>query len=288
MQALNKILEQNSNNTKAEGSSYIFQWSPDLSTEEILNIGVGFRDIRSGEFDVKILDYFERIQCLYGQGALFNLQLACNVAEQLISQSNLSDFIQLTPQIRFKKRGYAQGESIDKVLMSLYEDLIPLGAEIRKKVSNKFSSISTDKLYLSLKSELKKKLDLSYSLHVPDSPYTSINYMGKEHQVYLPYDRENGVATLVSTVYSDIQRVKGNLFDSYKHIDIARSKTNKKENAVFILLPDDTLKGTTQIDIENQVDEFTWLLNQHKIKVESNVNVCNLANDIANWCTNAA
>jgi hypothetical protein len=112
--------------------------------------------------------------------------------------------------------------------------------------------------------------------------------LGKAHDIYLPFQREDGVATLVSTVYSDIQRVKGNLFDGYRHIDIARTKANKNDNAVFILLPDAGLKKSTQIDIENQVDDFAWLLQQHKIKVEANVNKSNLATDIANWCTHAA
>lgn len=285
MKTLNDILNSTSRTTYVSGNWYQFQWIPDITTGESLNIGVGFKE-RSGEFSVQMLDYYERINCFYGKEMQFQLELACNVARELVFKKELTDSYNLTPQIKLTKKGFAQGKNASEVLVILYKNTVPLGKKVRKPATNRFSSTSRDAVYNSLKEKLKMNLDVTYSLHVPENPYKTVSEGNVIHNLFLPYTKTNGIATLVSTAYSDVQRVKCNLFDGYRDIDIASNHLKTKGNAVFLMLPDDSLKPETQLEIENELDKFIWLLKPHNFHVGSHVEVDSLADEIAEWCQN--
>lgn len=283
MKKLNDILNSTPRVTSVSGSWYQFQWTPDISTGEKLNIGVGFKE-QSGEFSVQMLDYYERINCFYGKGMQFQLELACNVARELVFKKELTNSYNLTPQITLKKIGFAQGKDVTEVLSNLYKNTIPLGKKVRKTPKNRFIPTSRDSVYNSIKEKLKANLDIAYSLHVPENPYLTINEGKIIHNLFLPYKKNNGIATLVSTAYSDIQRVKCNLFDGYRDIGLGSNHLKTNNNAVFFILPDDSLKKETQIEIENELDKFIWLLKPHNFHVGPHVEINSLADDISNWC----
>ncbi|MDN7126463.1 hypothetical protein J6J08_03610 [Pseudidiomarina sp. 1APR75-33.1] len=287
MKSLDEILEASTRQENVTGDWYQFQWSPDISTGELLNIGVGFKDL-SGNLDILMLDYFERISCLYGKDMEFQLELACNVARELAFSHTVSDSVLLTPQIKLTKKGFAQGRTSSEVLDNLYKNTVSLGRKIRKGNKNRFSPVSRDTAYASLKDKLKEKLGIEYAKHVPDDPFEKITDHGVSHNLFLPYKKKNGVATLISTAYSDVQRVKCNLFDGYRDIDIAANLKKIDANAIFLVLPDDTLKQETQIEIENEIDKFIWLLKPHNLYVESDVDTDHLATEISSWCHEAA
>ncbi|MCL1148071.1 hypothetical protein L2747_18875 [Shewanella marinintestina] len=287
MKTLDDILNSTTRTTNVSGNWYQFQWTPDITTGEKLNIGVGFRD-KSGEFGVLMLDYYERINCFYGQEMQFQLELACNVARELVFRKELNDSNELTPQIHLVKKGFAQGKNTTDILNNLYKNTISLGKKVRKVSSNRFSSTSRDAVYITLKEKLKLNLGIDYSYHVPENPYQTVSEDNIINNLYLPYKKQHGVATLVSTAYADIQRVKCNLFDGYRDIDIASNQINTKENAIFLMLPDESLKRETQIEIENELEKFIWLLKPHNFHVGSHVNTEGLAEEITEWCQSAA
>ncbi len=287
MKSLNDILNSTTRTTNTSGNWYQFQWTPDITTGESLNIGVGFKE-QSGEFSLLMLDYYERINCFYGKDMQFQLELACNVARELVFKKDLSETSKLTPQIQLIKKGFAQGKNTSDILNNLYKNTVPLGKKVRKVATNRFSSTSRDAVYNSLKESLKLNLELDYSFHVPENPYKTISEDNVIQNLFLPYKKEDGVATLVSTAYSDIQRVKCNLFDGYRDIDIASNQLNTKQNAVFLMLPDNNLKRETQIEIENELDKFIWLLKPHKFHVGSHVSTTDLADEITEWCNKVA
>jgi len=283
MKTLNDILNSTTRATSVSGNWYQFQWTPDITTGETLNIGVGFKE-QSSEFSVQMLDYYDRINCFYGKEMQFQLELACNVARELALKKNLTDLSKLTPQIRLTKKGFAQGKNTSEILKNLYKNTVPLGKKVRKVATSRFSSTSRDTVYNSLKDKLKLKLDIDYSFHVPANPYQTVSDSNVINNLFLPYKKKNGVATLVSSAYSDIQRVKCNLFDGYRDVDIASNHLNTKGNAVFLMLPDDSLKRETKIEIENELDKFIWLLKPHNFYVGSHVNMDTLADEITEWC----
>lgn len=287
MKKLNDILNSTHRIKNTSGCWYQVQWSPDITAGELLNIGVGFKD-SNGDFSMLMLDYYERINCLYGKDMQFQLELACNVAREIILSKNISDSIQLTPNIAINKKGFAQGKSTTDILKTLYDNTISLSKKIRKPSNSRFSSTSRDVLYNALNSRLKLNLDVDFSTHVPTNPYQTISEGNLVHNLFLPYKKNNGVATLVSTAYSDIHRVKCNLFDGYRDIDIASNHLKTKQNAIFLRLPDDSLKKETQFEIENELDKFIWLLKPHNFYVGSHVNEESLADEISEWCRRVA
>jgi hypothetical protein len=282
MDRLDQILANKRASPSVQGEWYAIQWTPDISSKETLNIGVAYKD-SLGEVSVKMLDYYERIACLYSKDMIFQLELACEVSRSLILNNGIVD--NLTHQIKCENRGFAQGKNSSDVLDQLYNSVITLGKRVRSLQPRSFSSISRDSLYNNLKNLLKQNLDLDYAKHVPENPYEII---ANQHEIYLPYRKHDGVATLATAAYSDVQRVKCNLFEGYRDLDVATQYHRPKNSAIFLLLPGDGLNKDKQNEIDNELDKFTWHLNQHNIKVNSHISQESLAEDISNWCLSAA
>ncbi|WP_339349884.1 hypothetical protein [uncultured Alteromonas sp.] len=286
MNTLNELLSKEKISGQAEGESYVIQWTPDVYARETLNIGICFKNMATGEFSLKLLNYFERIHCLYGKEAEFNLKLACEVAGELLEKRSRQNNGNLTDQIRCVKTGYAQGSSTKEILAKLFFDLVPLGRVPKKASTKRFNATTRDSLYKSLIPTLKETLDIEFSKYVPENPHQSISLPMGKRDVYVPFKKRTGIATLVSTSYSDVQKVKCNLFEGYQDIEMAASALPRDNNAVFILMPTSASQLETEVlhKIENQIDEFVWQLQRHKIQVEPHTNHSDLANYISDWC----
>lgn len=278
MDSLEQLLANKRPASNVQGNWFAIQWIPNVASGEILNIGVAFQDT-NGETSLKMLDYFDRIACLYSSEMKFQVELACDVSRSVILKHG--PIHDLAHQIKCFSRGYAQGKSAAAIIENLYDSVITLGKKIRVKQPRSFASVSRDSLYNNLKVQLKQYLELDFSKHVPENPFETI---AKQHQIYLPYRKDNAIATLATAAYSDVQRVKCNLFEGYRDLDVATQHHNPKSSAFFLLLPGDDLEKSKQIEIENELDKFTWHLDQHNIKVHSHVSQQQLGDEIANWC----
>lgn len=287
MDMLKELLENKNKQSNVSGSWFSIQWTPDLYTNEKLNVGVGFLD-STGEISVQLLDYYERINCLYGNENInFQLEVACNISRELILKSGI-DNKNITPQITCEMNGFAQGKSVEEVLSQLYKTVVTLGKKVRKRSAPNFQSKSRDVVYNSIKEQLKMNLALEYSKYVPVNPFVDVQSGSDSHKAYLPYRNDSGVGTLASAFYSDKQRVKCNLYDGFWDLDVYAQGDTSKKNSIFILLPDQTLKESSKISIENEIDKFTWFMQSHKIHVGSHVDPMSLADEISEWCLKSA
>lgn len=262
------------------GNCYIIQWIPNIITKEKINIGVIFEDNLNKEKTIKMISTYDRIYHMYTKNIKFNLDIACEVSENNLLQSK-TIHKKITEQINILKLGFTQGISNREIINNLYDNLIPLGKKSLERRKKTLITKSREVIFKELKNELKLNLDLLYNFHVPDD--SNLNIDGQ--LAYLPFKRKNGVATLISANYVDNQRIKCNLFDGYRDIEIARNIKENKNNAIFIALPEFKEKNNTyQIDIDNELDKFYWLTKKHNIFVESNSNIKNLAKNISSWC----
>ena len=66
------IVENKYNQRILRGEWSLIQWNPDIATEELLNIGVALNI--GGELQFKMLDYFERLNCLFDESVIQHLQ----------------------------------------------------------------------------------------------------------------------------------------------------------------------------------------------------------------------
>ena len=287
MKALNQLLEEKNVEKNISGQWFAIQWSPDSYANEKLNIGVGLLQ-SNGDINVQLLDYYERINCLFSnKNITFQLELACKVSRELILQKGIKEKY-ITPQVTCEVTGFAQGKSVNEILNQLFSSVVTLGNKIKKKRTSNFTSTSRDTVYNSMIEKLKLNLELNYSQYVPENPFMSVKQNNRQHDLYLPYRNKLGVGSLVSAAYSDNHRVKCNLNDAYWDLDLYSHKKTQKNNSIFMLLPDDTLKESNKIKIENQIDQFTWLMKNHGIYVGAHVDSDNLADDICEWCLSAA
>jgi hypothetical protein len=278
---LNKLLKkENSNGNLVKGNSYIVQWTPNIITKEKINIGVVFEEFNNSRKVIKMINTYERISYMYSKKISFNLDIACELSEHHIRNNRLESK-NLTEQINITKLGFTQGNNHNEIISNLYKNLIPLGIKLKDRKKNTLVTKSRETIFKELNNDLKIHLSLDYEKHVPVNNYLTVD----ENIAYLPFKKENGAGTLVSTIYVDNQRVKCNLFDGYQDIEIAKNIKENKDNAIFIALPKWNGESSKEkIIIENELDKFYWITKKRNIFVESNSNLKELSQKISNWC----
>lgn len=121
MNNLEKLLGQSTDRNLIKGQWFNIRWTPDLATGEKLNIGVGF--VEDGRVHSRLLSYFERVKCLYGERGIYHVELVTSIVGESLRQNKKVSPI---PQITYDNSGYAQGFSIDEILTSLFEQTVHL------------------------------------------------------------------------------------------------------------------------------------------------------------------
>lgn len=282
MKALEELLHENEADAPVKGEWFNIRWIPDFSTGERLNVGVGF--ISEGRVYTRLLNYFERIKCLYSSDAIYHIQFLSDIIKEC-TDNNI--FESPTSQIIYDQKGYAQGASIDEVLSNLFDQTITLARKVREPKKRAFASISNDKLYTCLIDELKTIAGLSYESFVPENPSLIIDDGNSKHNLYIPFRNNNEtLGGLASTVYSNAMTIELNLLIAARDVETAL-KLNKGKNAyVFILKPSDELNNLPEEQvnlIETKLDKFDWYMGKQEIKVSSHVTIPGLAEEIYNW-----
>ena len=282
MNMLDNLLQEKHLSANIQGEWFTVQWRPDIATSEILNIGVVIRD-RAGEISLRMLDNFERVKCLYSEDALFNAELACKVAREYILSVKRLDIV-IGESIHIKSNGFFQGVNAETVINRLFDTVVTLARVQNKKNLNKFSPVDRDGLYTGLKERLKEKLQLEYSLHCPVNPFINIDREGVNHSIFLPFKKTDGIATLASAVYSDSNRVKCNLYDAQRDIELARYELKTSKSAIFFLTSSGGLSETKQAQIDEVVDTFSWYMKSKKVYIGAHSSPIELAGEITEWC----
>ncbi|WP_332405602.1 hypothetical protein [Vibrio metschnikovii] len=283
MNNLEKLLGQNTERSLVKGEWFNIRWTPDIATGEKLNIGVGF--VENGRVHSRLLSYFERVKCLYGERGIYHAELVTSIVGESLRQNKKSSPI---PQITYDNSGYAQGFSVDEVLSSLFEQTVPLQKKIRVSSNAKrFNSINTDKLYTCLVDELKIKAALQFEEFVPADSSIFIKDDLGSHELFVPFrDNKNLVGGLASTVYSNVQRIELNLLKAARDVESAVKLGKGNKASVFILMPGDEVEKLDKeqvISIENALDKFDWHMNKQGISVGGHTSISGLADEICSW-----
>ncbi|HCZ9033974.1 hypothetical protein HUO05_03570 [Vibrio alginolyticus] len=283
MNNLEKLLGQSAERNLVKGEWFNIRWTPDIATGEKLNIGVGF--VENGRVHSRLLSYFERVKCLYGERGIYHAELVSSIVGESLRQNKKSPPI---PQITYDNSGYAQGFSVDEVLTSLFEQTVPLQKKIRGSGNTKrFNSVNTDKLYTCLVDELKIKAALQFEEFVPADSSIFINDDLGSHELFVPFrDNKNLVGGLASTVYSNVQRIELNLLKAARDVESAVKLGKGNKASVFILMPGDEIEKLNKeqvISIENTLDKFDWHMNKQGISVGGHSSVSALADEICSW-----
>lgn len=283
MDALKNLLSQNNSSITVKGEWFSIRWTPDVAAGEIINIGVAF--VENGRVHSRLLNYFERIECLYGDRGIYHAELVISIVAESLKKNNKDSPI---PQISYQNRGYAQGSSIDEVLSSLFKQTVPIAKKIRITNSKeRFNSLSTDKLYIKLLDELKILSGLDFERFTPPNSSIRIQDSTGSHDLFIPFrDEIKLVGGLASTVYSNPATIELNLLKAARDVESAIRLGFGKKPAVFLLKPGDELdklESEQIISIENVLDKFDWHMTKQKITIGSHTTISGLAQEITEW-----
>lgn len=277
------ILTEHSHQPIVKGEWFTIQWSPDIATGEKLNIGVCFKDSLGGVF-VQTLEYFDRISCLYSHGMRFHLKLACSVARELAysGEAFLSNKYQ---NLTFKNNGYAQGESADDIVSSLFANVVPLSFKITKQRERVYSPISRDRLYNIMDGYIKKHLEFNEYFEMRDpSPSKRVSLGQQSQTIYIPYRAKASLGTIASAAYSDENLAKCHLYDAHRDISLAlNSYKEYKGGMIFILSPNDELKVEKRDQVDLEIDKFCWYLKTLDIETEVDSDPDALSDRAIDW-----
>lgn len=284
MNGLEELFAKAAPKAGVTGQWFVARWQPDIATGEMLNIGIGFVS-DEGELSLRLLNSFERLQCLFdSSNAAFHAELACQVIEECMRRDPFRRGSLFTG-ITIENRGFAQGLDNESVADRLYSEVVTLGKprEMKGKRKN-FVPLPRDTAYEKLKNDLKKKMDLDFERHVPRDPYKVVSDSYGEEKLYLPFQRQGGVATLVSGAYADRFRVKSELFEGFRVVETARKKKISDDAALFVVLPGEGLARDVWEVLEGEFETFYSFVRRHDLYMSSHEDLDQLGDDITNWC----
>ncbi|HCI5632898.1 TPA: hypothetical protein NPN98_004237 [Klebsiella variicola subsp. variicola] len=265
------------------GEWFTIQWTPDLATGEKLNIGVCFRD-SSGSSYVQVLEYFDRINCLYSQSAVLHLRLACEVAKEAVMLNQYVEMANISG-VTFVSKGFAQGKSSDDILSSLFSNVVPLAVRKSKPKEKAYYPISRERLYNIMDGHLKNTLEYNeYFEMIEPTPVKRVNLGNQVQSLFLPYTAGRSIGTIASAAYADENTAKCHLYDAQRDIALALGNyTEYSSGAIFILSPNNDLKVEKRDQVDSEIDKFCWYLRTLSVYTEVDSEPVRLADKAAHW-----
>ena len=274
------IVENSQNQRLLRGEWSLIQWNPDIATEELLNIGVALNI--EGQIQFKMLDYFERLTCLFDERAIQHLQDVIELSENALKNNskNFSD------QIIWKNKGRTKGVSEKEILDRLYSRVITLGKPCQNKnqVRTDFKMVRSDALITritkNLRDEFKGDQDLLKFL--PSEKYIQ----HQDDSFLVPLRSEKAFGSIVSVVSSNTDKIKANYLTNVNDLKTAAIIENK-EATFFVLTPSDDELNKLDSNKADQIDSLIQSLNrkqeQQGIKIENEYSEEVLKDKMAWW-----
>lgn len=264
------------------GEWFNIRWMPDVATGEIVNIGVGFSS--NGRVYTKLLDYYERVKCLYGEAGAFHASFVIDV---VVESTRKNQFEAPIPQVIYDHKGFAQGASVDIVLGTLFDQTVTLAKKVTEPKKKSYQTISIDQLYVKLVDYLKPAAGLDFNAFVPEQPSLQVKDDSGSHELYIPFrDGEKLLGGLASAAYADPRTIELNLLKAGRDVETAMKFGRGTKPAVFVLKPGEELgKAGSQLAhrVDEKLDKFDWYMGKQGIKVNSHVTVSGLGEEICEW-----
>lgn len=256
------------------GKWFEIRLTPDLITGEILNIGVGFIQARTKRFFFKLLDSAAPFACLYGPRGREQFGFLLSVTREALTTHGPSD--KISPHIAFGDPRYAQGDSVESILDSLYRTVVTLGrrttetAELLTPAERK-APRSTETIRKRIRRAFRKNDPKGFTDYWRDDPVAvpvdghrrPIDMQIWQAQAGLFNPRCFGI--IVSACYKDPHYRKAYLNGAYHDLTIARAymQQGQGKGGIFILRPEE---GDNLAQIDNEIDNTVWAL-QKKFQI---------------------
>ena len=246
-----------SNIIKGEWS--LVQWNPDIATEEYLNIGVSFK--HNGRNYFKMLDSFNRVNCLYDEDTVQHLQDVIELSLKAFKGDNFY----FSDQIRLIDKGLAKGLNEEKILERLYTRVVTLGKThaSKSKVKNDFKYIKNEpflkRARTNLRQKIKSKNEYKHLLDLfPEDSYLRKN----NSDLYVPMRSSSNYGSFVSVVTNNVDTINTNYLMLATDL-LTASQLDQKGANFFVLRP--SAEELKKLD-EEKVDEIGETLDKLDFK----------------------
>lgn len=235
------------------------KWRPislclDDTACEFLNVGVVFS--HGSQVEVRMLDSFERLKCLYDtridqtqlQHLLMDIE-ASLIATKGDLPGRLSDTIRLGPAL------LAQGESAEGVVDTFFEDVVTLARPRQNQSRSTFKYRSSSKISAMVLDIMKEQLGVNASRVIQEQPYRLPLRNGKTMDIDVPLLSSSAVGSVVSAWYKSPMVVENNILQAGADLSIVASNSSRQP-AMSVLIPNDksglTLKERSQVESSAQ------------------------------------
>lgn len=218
------------------------EWRPisaclDEDTGEFLNVGVLFA--YQGRVEVRMLDSFDRIKCLYG-GRIdpHDLTYLLNDIEETIMEvgpQNLPEM--LSDSIRIGEALYASGATAEAVVDEFFFDVVTLGKPHERQKDAGFRYRSNSKVRETVFEIMKEKMHLDASKIIQDSRFNLKMHSGHRIEVDVPLLSDTAAGGIVSAWYKSPLVVENNLLQASADLLLVNSNTNRHKASMSVLVP---------------------------------------------------
>lgn len=217
------------------------QWRPisaclDEDTGEFLNVGVMFQ--YGDKVEVRMLDTFDRIKCLYSnridRQSLEHLMLDI---EDTIRHSHGDLPDALSDTIRLGHPLYASGVDPEAVVDEFFFDVVTLGMPTDKVRDESFRYRSSHKVKETVFEIMREKMALEADRIIQMEPYRLKLNNGASIDIDIPLLGAESAGAVVSAWYKSPLVVENNLLQAASDLLLISSNSGRKRTALSVLMP---------------------------------------------------
>lgn len=218
-------------------------WRPislciDEDAGEFFNVGVMFSG-KAGQFEVRMMDYFDRLKCLFDNRVDPNdmQRLLVDIEAGLYElHGDVPD--QLGSTIRLGQALYAAGASPADVIDTFFDDVVTLGRPRAHHESSRFRYQSTPKLKVSVLDIMKQRLHMQASRVIQEERHQLKLRTGHHIEVDVPLLSSTSAGSIVSAWYKSPLVVENNLLQASADLNLIRSNSDRSAASLSVLIPD--------------------------------------------------
>jgi len=233
------------------------RWRPisaclDEDTGEYLNVGVMFQ--YGDKVEVRMLDTFDRIKCLYGNridpNSLTHLMLDI---EDTIRHCHDDLPEELSDTIRLGQPLFASGADPESVVDEFFFDVVTLGMPTDKARDHNFRYRSTHKVRETLFEIIREKMALDADRIIRTEPYRLKLNNNAIIDVDVPLLSSTAAGVIVSAWYKSPLVVENNLLQAASELWLVNSNSDRKQSSLSVLMPN-AANGMTQREFTKHQD----------------------------------
>lgn len=258
----------------------------DRATNEVINIGIVVEV--DGKKRWRLLQNLNGIKAIYGSSGVSSVEFLLEQTQNLLIKN---EPIPPNWNVSLGPKLYANNTNIDALMMELFTRIVTFSRFTKEKDSDRVDeSLGTVELRKKVKSIIKAK----YRDHMPDfwmdDPIELQNHEGRsvslDLQVWRPEDAySSGFAACVSSAWYKSKFYRDSSLNStFKSLSEAKQieETKNSKLGVYILRPSPSsaFSPTILSEIDNEIDNLSWLLKKHNIYTKTHDQESSLAEEL--------